>query len=66
MSTKSQTKPMSKSERLALIKRRHRKLVVEPRALLASDVDVDLDDPFGEMEEAEEMNLLEAAGLGSL
>ena len=52
--------------RLDLIRKRHRALILETRAMIAAELDGEFDDPFEEMVEAEELHLVEAAEMGRL
>jgi hypothetical protein len=50
--------------RLALIKRRHRELILGPRERIAADCGDEFDDPFDELLDADQMELVEAVQLG--
>jgi len=52
--------------RLELIRKRHRELILETRAMIAAELDGEFDDPFEEMAEADELQLVEAAEMGRL
>ena len=66
MSRKAEAKSdvMSKSDRLALIKKRHRALIVGPRELISSALDLGVDDSFEDADE--ELHLAGIAGVASL
>jgi hypothetical protein len=52
--------------RLDLIRRRHRELILETRAMIAAELADGFGDPFEDMVEAEELHLVEAAEMGRL
>jgi hypothetical protein len=47
------------TSRLALIKRRHRELILKPREVIAADFGDELDDPFEEILDADQMEVSE-------
>ena len=49
--------------RLQLIRERHRKLILEPREMIAADLDDGTEDVLGAMQEAEESRLVETIGV---
>lgn len=53
--------------RLEMIRRRHRKLILEPREAIAAELDEDsFDDPLDEMTEADELELMQASDVRDL
>ncbi len=66
--TKTQvgTEAQVMAARLDLIRKRHRELILETRAMIAAELADGFDDPFEEMVEAEELHLVESAELGRL
>ncbi len=52
--------------RLDLIRKRHRELILETRAMIAAELADGFEDPFEEMVEAEELHLVESAEMGRL
>ncbi len=52
--------------RLDLIRKRHRELILETRAMIAAELADGFEDPFEEMVEAEELHLVESAELGRI
>ncbi len=52
--------------RLEMIRRRHRKLILEPREAIAAELDEDaFGNPLDEMSEADELELMEASDVRS-
>jgi hypothetical protein len=58
MSNKKKDKKKRLDERLELIKKRHRKLIVEPRQNLMEELPEE-DDSFSELEEPEEVRYMD-------
>ena len=52
--------------RLDLIRRRHRELILQTRAMIAAELADGFEDPFEDMVETEELHLVEAAEMGRL
>jgi len=57
-----QSEAQRRAARLDLIRRRHRELILQPRALIAADLDADLDDPMEELSEELEMAQMVESG----
>jgi hypothetical protein len=58
--------PLGMTERLALIKRRHRELILRAREAVAADFTNELDDPYEDVLGADEVEMVEAVGTGRL
>jgi hypothetical protein len=66
MKKQAETEPTVQTGRLDLIRRRHRELILETRAMIAAEIADGAEDPFEDMAEADELHLVEAAELGRL
>jgi len=58
--------PFGMLDRLALIKRRHRELILKAREAVAADFTNELDDPYEDVLGADEVEMVEAVGTGRL
>ncbi|MHC4481389.1 MAG: hypothetical protein ACYS8K_04305 [Planctomycetota bacterium] len=54
---------LSRPARLALIRQRHRKLILEPRAAIATDFDREFEDGFDDVLEADQLEVAQAVEL---
>ncbi len=52
--------------RLELIKRRHRELILQPRKIIAADLNDEFGNPFEDLLEVEQFEYAEPAGIGQL
>ncbi len=52
---------MSRKNRLELIRQRHQALILKPREAIAEECEGEFDDPFDDFDEAEHLELVEAA-----
>jgi hypothetical protein len=51
-----------RKKRLELIRQRHQALILQPREALADEYDGEFEDPFDEFDDADRLELVEAAG----
>ncbi|MGD2175195.1 MAG: hypothetical protein PVJ27_07315 [Candidatus Brocadiaceae bacterium] len=54
------------AERLEVIRRRHKELILQPREAIATDLAHEFGMPLDELSEADELELVEAAETGRL
>ncbi len=66
MKKQAGTQKNALATRLDLIRKRHRELILETRAMIAAELADGTEDPFEEMAEAEELHLVESAELGRI
>ena len=58
-----QKQPMSGLARLEFIKKRYRELILEPRASIAAELDIEFGYPFEEVLDADQLEHPEAVGV---
>ena len=64
VSNKQVTREQLRAARLEVIRQRHKKLILEPRETIAADLDDEFSDPFEEFGEPDELQFVEAPGMG--